>query len=98
MSTSGPIYGCLFVLMFFHCYLLEKKAIGSGDPHMITLDGVQYSFNGYGEYHVLQIPPVGFELQGRMQPLIKDNGSNTLATGFKAFAMKENVSDVVQVI
>lgn len=50
---------------------------------MITLDGVQYSFNGYGEYHVLQIPPVGFELQGRMQPLIKDNGSNTLATGFK---------------
>lgn len=65
---------------------------------MITLDGVQYSFNGYGEYHVLQIPPVGFELQGRMQPLIKDNGSNTLATGFKAFAMKENVSDVVQVI
>lgn len=27
MSTSGPIYGCLFVLMFFHCYLLKKKKL-----------------------------------------------------------------------
>ena len=33
----------------------------------------------------------------RMQPLINDDGSNSRATIYKAFAMKENGSDVVQV-
>ena len=32
-----------------------------------------------------------------MQPLINDDGSRTRATVYKAFAMKENASDVVQV-
>lgn len=72
-------------------------ATGFGDPHMITLDGVAYTFNGYGEYEILQVAGPGFKLQGRMQPLINDDGSKTRATVYKAFAMKENDSDVVQV-
>ncbi|CAH3144389.1 unnamed protein product [Pocillopora meandrina] len=78
-------------------YVPPRPATGITDPHMITLDGFEYTFNGYGEYHVLQIPPIDFELQGRMQPLIDDNGSSTSGTVFKAFAMKENGSDVVQI-
>ena len=72
-------------------------ATGFGDPHMITLDGVEYTFNGYGEYQILNVAGPDFELQGRMQPLVNDDGSNTRATVYKAFAMKENGSDVVQV-
>ena len=64
---------------------------------MITLDRKEYTFNGYGEYHILQVAGPGFKLQGRMQPLINDDGSNTRATIYKAFAMKENGSDFVQV-
>ena len=64
---------------------------------MITLDGVEYTFNGYGEYQILNVAGLEFELQGRMQPLLNDDGKNTLATVYKAFAMKENSSDVVQV-
>ena len=64
---------------------------------MITLDGKEYTFNGYGEYHILQVAGPGFKLQGRMQPLINDDGSSTRATIYKAFAMKENGSDFVQV-
>ena len=64
---------------------------------MITLDGLEYTFNGYGEYYILQVTGPDFKLQGRMQPLINEDGSNTLATIYKAFAMKENGSDVVQV-
>ena len=82
------------IIHYLSCFYL---ATGITDPHMITLDGFEYTFNGYGEYHVLQIPPIDFELQGRMQPLIDDNGSSTSGTVFKAFAMKENSSDVVQV-
>jgi len=64
---------------------------------MITLDGVEYTFNGYGEYQILQVAGSDFQLQGRMQPLINEDGSNSRATIYKAFAMKENGSDVVQV-
>lgn len=72
-------------------------ATGFGDPHMITLDGVEYTFNGYGEYQILQVAGPDFKLQGRMQPLVNDDGSTTRATIYKAFAMRENASDVVQV-
>ena len=65
---------------------------------MITFDGVRYTFNGYGEYHILHVSGPDFNLQGRMQPLINEEGSNTRGTIYKAFAMKENGSDVVQVI
>ena len=64
---------------------------------MITLDGMKYTFNGYGEYYILQVTGPDFKLQGRMQPLINEDGSNTRATIYKAFAVKENGSDVVQV-
>ena len=72
-------------------------ATGFGDPHMITLDGVEYTFNGYGEYQILNVAGPDFKLQGRMQPLINDDGNYTRATIYKAFAMKENGSDVLQV-
>lgn len=64
---------------------------------MITLDGKEYTFNGYGEYHILLVAGPDFKLQGRMQPLINDDGSSARATIYKAFAMKENGSDAVQV-
>ena len=79
------------------CLLPEPLAVAFGDPHMITLDGVEYTFNGYGEYHILQIAGPGFNLQGRMQPLIDEYGNVSRATVYTAFAMKETNSDVVQV-
>ena len=57
----------------------------------------KYTFNGYGEYEILKVAGPDFKLQGRMQPLINDDDSKTRATVYKAFAMKENASDVVQV-
>lgn len=72
-------------------------AIGFGDPHMITLDGVEYTFNGYGEYHIIHVDGPEFNLQGRMQPLVDQSGNTTKATVYKAFAMKHNNSDIVQV-
>ena len=81
----------------FYYFNIFWKATGFGDPHMITLDGMRYTFNGYGEYYILHVAGPDFQLQGRMQPWISEDGDNTRGTIYKAFVMKENGSDVVQV-
>ena len=37
-----------------------------GDPHLITLDLHKYTFNGYGEYMLIETVDNSFTLQGRM--------------------------------
>lgn len=68
-----------------------------GDPHILTLDGVEYTFNGYGEYTVLNANNSEFLLQGRMQPLNGGQGMKSPATGFTAFAMRQRGGSTIQV-
>ena len=68
-----------------------------GDPHFITLDSVEYTFNGYGEYTILNANNAEFLLQGRMQPLPDGQGVKSPATGFTAFAMMQTGSNRIQV-
>ena len=78
-------------------FFINTIATGFGDPHMVTLDGTPFTFNGYGEYFILKVRGVNFTLQGRMEPLIDDDGTKTDATVYTAFAGKESGSDTVQV-
>ena len=48
----------------------------NGDPHLATLDGLRYTFNGKGEFFILEIPDV-FTLQGRAEPLVDSQGNIT---------------------
>ena len=84
--------------LYFNNYVFSLPiATGFGDPHMVTLDEKPFTFNGYGEYFILKVKGVDFTLQGRMEPLLADDGSPSKATVYTAFAAKENGSDVVQV-
>ena len=67
-----------------------------GDPHIITLDGHKYTFNGNGEFVLIQTPDEKFTLQGRMVPAEDTNGSSVLATVFSAIVGKQADSDTVQ--
>ena len=40
-----------------------------GDPHLLTLDGLQYTFNGRGEFTLIDTVDNSFILQGRMVPV-----------------------------
>ena len=70
-----------------------KFCVGSGlgDPHLMTLDGVLYTFNGVGEYVLVRskLDDVKFQLQGRTTTIRNSN-----ATVFSAFAIENNETNV----
>ena len=63
-----------------------------GDPHITTLDGTQYTFNGWGEYTMITIATqaLNFTLQGRTDLAETERGTLTNATVFTAFGAEEN--------
>ena len=63
-----------------------------GDPHVITLDGRNYTFNGLGEYTMINIKDNFFQLQARTK-LAKGGGT---ATVFSAAVAKEQNTSIVQ--
>ena len=67
MSPSLSLFFCL--------------AWGFGDPHIRTLDGKEFTFNGVGEYLLFKSSMDTFVLQGRMALV-----ENSTATVYSAFA------------
>jgi hypothetical protein len=61
---------------------------GFGDPHIATLDGRTYTFNGHGEYVLLQISSADFQIQSRTDRAEKSDGFASEATIFTAFAIE----------
>ncbi|XP_061188967.1 mucin-like protein [Saccostrea echinata] len=70
-----------------------------GDPHINTLDGGKYTFNGYGEYTMMKIDHNGtkFDLQARTDLATNANGTTINATIFSAFVAKDQTGSIVQV-
>ena len=77
--------------------MLVPSGASFGDPHIITFDAVEYTFNGFGEYTVLSVNNSQFVLQGRMQPLNGGHNGKSPATVFTAFAMKQQGGSLIQV-
>ncbi|XP_053395370.1 mucin-like protein [Mercenaria mercenaria] len=73
------------------CYSETWFEIGTtwGDPHFQTLDGNNYTFNGFGEYTLLETEESDFMLQARTRRAIKEDGTQSYATIFTAFAAKD---------
>ena len=72
-----------------------------GDPHIVTLDGYPYTFNGKGEFILSETLEGSFILQGRMTepPLPSDSkevNSTSRGTSFVSLAIKEDDSPTVQ--
>ena len=73
-------------MFWYHFTLLTGG--GFGDPHISTLDGKTYTFNGYGEYVLLRIPSAQLDIQSRTERANKSDGSMSEATIFSAFAVQ----------
>ena len=93
----------MYVLLkrnFFPIFLAHPTACIYGDPHIITLDGLKYTFNGKGEYTLIETVDDLFTLQGRMVEVDPAPGQSfeagSPATVFSAIVGKQNDSDTVQ--
>ena len=82
------IFVCIVILIFIACVY--------GDPHIVTLDGFKYTFNGLGEFVLIETSVNSFSLQGRMIQALDSDGNPISATVFSAIAGKELYSDTVQ--
>ena len=63
---------------------------------MVTLDLHKYTFNGKGEFVLVETFDNSFTLQGRMTQASDKDGNDVLATVFSAIAGKQGDSDTVQ--
>ena len=83
-----------------HFLLFLSPACVYGDPHIITLDGLGYTFNGKGEFTIIETVNDSFTLQGRMVEVAEVASCSPCetihATVFSAIASKQNNSDTVQ--
>ena len=70
-----------------------------GDPHIRTLDGYVYTFNGIGEYTMVTMFDGSFTLQARTSQITDVTGTPVLASKWSAFSarVREGVTSQVQI-
>ena len=78
--------------MFFIIFFISSGG-GWGDPHITTLDKRTFTFNGLGEYILLDIPDGPFQLQFRTARALNKDNEPTDATIYSAFAVRERPED-----
>ncbi|KAK9522174.1 hypothetical protein VZT92_018657 [Zoarces viviparus] len=72
-----------------------REGVVLGDPHVITFDGLGYTFNGKGEFCLVSSADRELSVQARTEEVKLKNG--TLATRLSSVAMEEKASDVMEV-
>ncbi|XP_071814010.1 sushi domain-containing protein 2-like [Apostichopus japonicus] len=78
----------------FRFYIAGRFAVCSGDPHMLTLDGNLYTFNGWGEFLMIIVGDGDVMLQAISLPIAIGVGQGTV---IKAVAACVKGSDGLQV-
>ena len=84
------------------CSLYQPPVVGSvyGDPHMITFNKNNYTFNGKGEFVLVHTddPKVKFDVQARFEQVPKRlrNMPSIQATQLTAVAAQDNFSSIVE--
>ncbi|XP_006901490.1 PREDICTED: sushi domain-containing protein 2 [Elephantulus edwardii] len=78
-------------------YQPPRLASAFGDPHFLTFDGANFTFNGRGEYVLLEANVTQLSVQARAQPGTLPNGTQALGTGLTSVAVREGTSDILEV-
>nr|XP_026696166.1 mucin-4-like [Ciona intestinalis] len=77
---------------FSFLYRPQRFSWFFGDPHVVNLFNVEYTFNGLGEFYLIYLPSQ-FVLQGRTERAVNANGTQTEATFFTSFVARDTVNN-----
>ncbi|XP_071806324.1 sushi domain-containing protein 2-like isoform X2 [Asterias amurensis] len=77
-------------------YNAQQSAVVFGDPHFVTFDGRRYTFNGIGEYQLMEVASLGFRLHGRTT-MATEQGRDPVASFLSAVAVHETGSDSIHI-
>ena len=72
-------------------YIPPPRANAQGDPHFTTIDGLEYTFNGVGEFTMASSPINNFTFQARMERY-----RDTSASVYTAFVIQTHNSSNIQ--
>ena len=60
-----------------------------GDPHLVTLDDHKYTFNGKGEFILVETHDNSITLQGRMEQATDSSGNTAPGTVFTSIVVHQ---------
>lgn len=79
-------------------YRPPSPAMAAGDPHLTTLDGVDYTFNGLGDFILVEDTNSSAVIQVRADQAKDSEGVGQNASVFTAIAFgARNISDIIEV-
>lgn len=83
------------------CVAYQSPSVATvfGDPHIITFDDLEYTFNGKGEFVLLHSDTAKhkFDVQGRFEQLPVNIYGEVRATQLTSVAARNNASTIVEV-
>ncbi|GAB1602998.1 sushi domain-containing protein 2-like isoform X2 [Argonauta hians] len=81
-----------------NAYKPPSPAQAAGDPHLVTLDGQKYTFNGIGEFVLMEDRNKSMVIQVRAEQACDIDGKLQNATVFTGIAMKiKGISEVIKI-
>lgn len=83
------------------CVSYQPPAVAAvfGDPHVMTFDNLQYTFNGKGEFVLVRVQnsEQRFDVQGRFEEVRPNIHGRVMATQLTSIVARGNDSTVVEV-
>lgn len=78
---------------------IYRAATVFGDPHVITFDDMEYTFNGKGEFVLVHVDSekYKFDVQGRFEQLPDNIYGSVRATTLTSVVSRDNTSTVIEV-
>ncbi|XP_063236326.1 protein mesh isoform X2 [Bacillus rossius redtenbacheri] len=83
------------------CVAYQSPGVATvfGDPHVITFDNLEYTFNGKGEFVLVRavLRDTELNVQGRFEQLPNNFYGEVMATQLTSIAAQDNSSSVIEV-